>query len=85
MEDNPFTMLAKIIRDDNMSRIPVSFRFGRVISKDPLMLDVAGTVQDKSSLLRNSLISYFAEGDRLLLIPIEDEQRYIILCKVVDI
>jgi hypothetical protein len=85
MEDNPFAMLAKIIRDDNMSRIPVSFRFGRVISKDPLTLDVAGTIQDKSSLLKNSAVSYFTEGDRLLLVPIEDEQRYIILCKVVGV
>ena len=27
----------------------------------------------------------FKRGDRLLLLPIEDNQRYIILCKVVDL
>lgn len=83
MEDNPFAALVKNIREDNKSQIPVSLRLGTVLSAVPLELDVAGTVQDQSSLLKNDLLTHFTRGDRLLLAPIEDEQRYIIICKVV--
>ena len=85
MEDNPFTKLVEVIRGDSKSQIPVMFRFGTVLSVNPLRLEVAGTVQDESSLQKNSQLSYFTVGDRLFLVPIEDEQRYIILCKVVDV
>lgn len=42
---------------------------------------------DASFTLSGSLRrrNVFKIGDRLLLLPIEDDQRYIIICKVVDI
>ncbi|HEX2927747.1 MAG TPA: hypothetical protein VHP38_16055 [Ruminiclostridium sp.] len=85
MEDNPFTKIIKVIRQDNMAQIPASFRMGTIISDAPLKLDVAGTIQDESSLLKNSHIRNFMIGDKLLLVPIEKEQRYIIICKVVSV
>jgi hypothetical protein len=85
MDGNPFSMLVTKIRDEVLKTLPASSRLGTVIKVEPLTVNVAGTMQDKDSLLKNeSIISFFA-GDRLLLIPIEDEQRYIILCKVVDV
>ena len=85
MEDNPFVTMIKAITQVSKSQIPAAFRFGTVASINPLRLDVAGTTQDESAILKNNLIDNFMLGDRLLLAPIEDEQRYIILCKVVSI
>lgn len=85
MEDNPFSKIIKAIRQDNMSQIPAAFRIGTIISEEPVILDVAGTIQDEKCLLKNSLINRFEAGDKLLLVPIEEEQRYIIICKVVSI
>lgn len=46
-----------------------------------------GNIQDKDSLLIDSRFGPYdlAAGDSVLLIPIEDRQRYIILCKVVAV
>lgn len=85
MEDNPFAAIVKTMREDNKAQIPVSFRLGTVISTIPVKVDIAGIVQEEKDLLKNSLINFLNTGDRLLLIPIEDEQRYIIICKVVGI
>lgn len=84
MEDNPFSTLVNNIRDDNKAQIPASYRLGRVITSNPLTVDVAGAIQEKIELQKNSLITSFSENDQLLLLPIEDEQKYIIICKVVD-
>ncbi len=85
MEGNPFATVVRAIRNDSKSQIPTSYRLGTVSSVLPLMVDVAGTVQDRDSLIRNSMLVSFEVGDRLLLFPIEDEQKYIIMCKVVDV
>ncbi|MDF2984727.1 MAG: hypothetical protein K0R50_237 [Eubacterium sp.] len=85
MEDNPFSKIVKVIRQDNMAQMTATFRIGTIISEDPVILDVAGTIQDEKSVLKNSLINRFEVGDKLLLAPIEEEQRYIIICKVVSI
>lgn len=46
-----------------------------------------GNIQDKDSLLIDGRFGPYdlAAGDSVLLIPIEDRQRYIILCKVVAV
>jgi len=84
MNNNPFAGIVKTIRNDNRSQIPISYRIGEVKTVSPLVVDVAGTNQDADDLLKNDLITSFNIGDNLILIPIEDEQRYIIICKVVD-
>jgi hypothetical protein len=58
---------------------------GTVKSIIPLIIEVSGTDQDADSLLKNAVITHFEIGDELLLMPVEEEQRYIILCKVVDV
>lgn len=84
MEENPYSLLLKNIRNDIRKRIPPAFRLGTVIETNPLRIDVAGTVQTNESLLKSEGLDIFTRGERLLLIPIEEEQRYIILCKVVN-
>jgi len=85
LQNNPFTSLVNVIRDDNKRQIPAYYRLGTVLSVNPLIIDVAGNSQDKDELLKNELISNLEVGDNVLLMPIEDEQKYIILCKVVSV
>lgn len=85
LNNNPFSTIIQNIREDNRSHIPAYYRLGTVTSVAPLRVDVAGAEQDESSLLKNSNISFLEVGNRLLLIPIEDEQRYVIVCKVVNV
>ena len=84
MESNPFSALVEAIREDSQKRIPAYYRFGNIVSENPLKVNVGGIIQDSGALFKNASLSYFNEGDRVLLIPIEDEQRYVIVCKVVE-
>lgn len=85
LQNNPFSVLVGTIRGDTKAQLPTSYRLGTVISTSPIIVDVAGNNQDKDSLLKNELITDLKTGDNLLLAPIDDEQRYIIICKVVSI
>jgi len=73
-----------VIREDNKSKAQASYRIGNVTSIEPFMVDVAGTAQDRDSFLRNKEIETLEIGDTLFLVPIENEQKYIIVCKVVN-
>ncbi len=85
MEDNPYSALVAKLREDQQSQLPAMYRMGTVLSAAPLKIDVAGTVQTDESLLKNDALTSFEPEERILLLPIEDEQRYIILCKVVEV
>lgn len=84
VEDNPYIKLIKRINKENKSSYPTMYRFGRVMSINPLKIDVENLMLEKDDFLKNSNITIFYIGDTLLLIPIEDEQRYVIVAKVVD-
>lgn len=84
MNSNPFASMVQIIRNDNKSNSSVGYRLGRVITTMPLTVEVAGTRQAGNRLLKNDALITFEIGDRLFLVPIEQEQRYVIICKVVD-
>lgn len=83
--DNPFSSVVQEMLHYNKSKNPASFRMGTVLSEVPLKVDVAGLIHDNRSLLKNSSLNILYSGDRLLLVPIEEEQRYIIICKVVSV
>lgn len=82
MDHNPFVSVIQSIRNDK--KIPESYRIGTIISPNPLAVEIAGINQGTDALLKSDTLTSFEIGDRLLLIPIEDEQRYIIICKVVE-
>lgn len=86
MEDNPYSMLLNIIRGDAADRQAPSFFIGTVIKRDPLQIDVAGLTQDKTTLRINySIRNSLGKGDEVLLLPYEDQQRFIAICKVVSL
>lgn len=82
MEGNPYIELIKAFRNNEE---PTAYRMGTVTNTTPLKIEVSGTVQESADLLRNSSIIDLVTGDRVLLLPIEDQQKFIILCKVVSI
>lgn len=83
MEGNPYSQLIIEIRKDLLKMVPAMYRIGEVECVIPLAVRIAGIVHNSSSLLKNEVLTSFTVGDQLLLQPIEDEQRYIIICKVV--
>ncbi len=85
MEDNPYVELLQMMRQQGKSQIPVTIRFGTIISANPLKVDVGNTVQEKDDLLKNADIGELHSGDTVLLVPIEDNQRHIIICRVVGV
>lgn len=85
MEVNPYTELVKKLREDAANRTPAFLRFGKVTSVNPLKVEVSGTVQEKTNLLKDQRIASFEIGDNLLLLPIEEDQRFIIICKAVEV
>lgn len=85
MEGNPYSKLLSLVREQAGTQIPTTFHFGTVIKESPLKIEVSNTIQTAADLLRNSGIGEFKVGDTILLVPIENNQRFIILCKVVNI
>lgn len=91
MAGNPYARLASLFVGKTAS---TGLVLGKVLSApskefpaDLLRVSVGGTVQDPEDLLKNSALGEldFLAGDRVLLLPIEEAQRYIILCKVVGV
>ena len=108
MEDNPFSALVGIMRNEAEGAAPAAWRIGKVASDSPLSIEVGGAAQDSGSLVaayapsrvavsvdESESHSHAAEGeaeapryrrgDMVLLLPIEEEQRYIILAKLVGL
>lgn len=85
MQDNPFASMLEIVKAAAREQIVPAFRIGEVISTSPLKIDVAGTPQDRDTLRRNAKIENLSAGDRVLLACLDGDQRFIVLCKVVDV
>lgn len=85
MEDNPYQKLLQMVREQAGGQIPVTFRFGTVISASPLKVEVSNTTQTGADLLKNQAIGTLNNGDSVLLVPFEDDQKFIVLCKVVNV
>ncbi len=94
MEDDPYLKLAGLFGGKNGGGGAAGLALGKVTSAPseespdtPLKVSVGGTVQEEGDLLKNAALDDlgFAAGDRVLLLPIEEAQRYIIICKVVSV
>lgn len=60
---------------------------GRVLSVKPLRVLAEGNAQDGECLLRSDGVDpkLLKAGNRVVLWPIEDRQRYVILARVVEV
>lgn len=84
LEGNPYSHLVKEIQKLSQGQQTERFRFGTVVNIDPLRIETSGTIQTSKDLLRSNTVTNLYKGDSVLLLPIEDEQRFIIICKVVS-
>ena len=85
MQDNPFASMLEIVKAAVQEQIVPAFRIGEVISALPLKIDVAGTPQDRDTLQKNAKVESLSAGDQVLLACLDGDQRFIVLCKVVDV
>ena len=85
MQNNPYAELVNIIGQNARDIAPVSFRIGRVLTEQPISIDVGGAVQNADALVFTTETPTFFMGDSVLLLPIEEEQRYIALTRLVGI
>lgn len=85
MEDNPYTKLLSLVKEQAAEQIPITFRFGNVMSVTPLKVEVSSTVQSAQDLLKGDSLGELHAGDSVLMIPLEENQRFLILCKVVPV
>ena len=83
MEGNPYFKMVSLFRADSVAHTPTYFRLGTVVSANPLQIDVAGILQNKSSLKKDKGLD-FSLGDEVLLVTLDDDQTFIIIAKVVD-
>lgn len=85
MQDNPFASIVNMVRGDTDDRLPVSFRIGTINSSSPISVDIGGALQERDALVFTTENPYFERGQKVLLLPIEEEQRYIVLTRLVGI
>ena len=57
---------------------------GKVICTNPLSVSIGELFLDREDLMVNESMKSFKEGDVLAMMPTANKQKYIILCKVVD-
>lgn len=79
MSDDSYRGLARDLRPP---AAPTA-RMGKVLRVEPLRVLVGGNAQEEGALLRNASLGELKVGDGVLCWPIEEEQRYILLCRVV--
>jgi len=81
MQDNPFKKIVEMQLEEIERRKTPAFRVGEVVSVSPIKIWVSNTMQDKNSLVKNSVVE-LAEGDKVLLASFDNEQRLCVLCKL---
>ena len=84
MPENPYSGILNMLRTEARGQVPASFLFGKVKSTDPLIVTVSKTDQSGSDLLMNAGVGKLETGDSVLLIPLENNQKFLVLCKVVE-
>lgn len=84
MEENPFFSLV-----ENIEKVAgggtTAFRIGSVLTASPLTMDVCDTIQDRDSFAGKAVGVTLTPGDKVLLANMDDDQSYIILCKVEEL
>ena len=82
-QDNPFVTIAATMRQQAEAVQPVGMSFGTVVSPSPLRISVRGLEVTAEALEKNSALPILYAGDRCLMLPLEEAQRWVIICKVV--
>ena len=58
---------------------------GKVINDNPLSISIGELFLDREDLMANESIKSFKEGEILAMVPTQNRQKYIVLCKVINL
>ena len=84
MYDNPYSALISIFRRDADERAGSPSTVGTVLSVSPLRISMSGITLEPAQLFKNPEISNLEKGNTVLLVPLENRQRFLMVCKVVN-
>jgi hypothetical protein len=83
---NPYSELLNLMREQGAKYNPPTIQLGRVISATPLKIIIGDLQLDKSDIyINDSIKSSLIIGDLVAVLPMEDRQKFIVLCKVVSL
>ena len=81
--NNPYNGILNIIKQQSNSSSSAVV-IGKVISTNPLSISIGELFLDREDLMVNENVREFRKGDVLAMVPTSNGQKYIILCKVVN-
>ena len=84
MISNPYNEILNLIKQQNNTSSSAVV-IGKVISTTPLSISIGELFLDSEDLMVNENIKGFKSGDTLAMTPTPNKQKYIILCKVVNL
>lgn len=82
--NNPYNGILNIIKQQNNTSSSAVV-IGKVTSTNPLSISIGELFLDREDLMVNENIKCFNKGDTLAMVPTSNRQKYIILCKVVNL
>lgn len=82
---NPYNGILNIIKEQNKNSSSSAVVIGKVICTNPLSVSIGELFLDSEDLMVNENIKGFNQGDTLAMVPTSNKQKYIILCKVVNL
>ena len=83
MQYSPYNGILDILKQQN-NNSSSAVVIGKVSSTNPLSISIGELFLDREDLMVNESIKQFNKGDILAMVPTTNKQKYIILCKVVD-
>lgn len=82
--NNPYNGILNIIKQQNNSSSS-AIVIGKVISTNPLSISIGELFLDSEDLMVNENIKEFNKDDTLAMVATSNKQKYIVLCKVVNL
>ncbi len=80
---NPYNGILNIIKHQNNSSSSAVV-IGKVTTTNPLSISIGELFLDREDLMVNENIKELNKGDILAMVPTTNKQKYIVLCKVVN-
>jgi hypothetical protein len=87
MNGNPYMDILHLMRKHGAKVNSPSLLLGEVVSvsPQPFIIKVNGIHIDKDNLLISSSVGLLSVGDTLAIMPMDNRQTFVILCKVVNV
>ena len=81
---NPYNGILNILKQQNNSSSSAVV-IGKVNCTNPVSISIGELFLDREDLMVNESIKELNKGDILAMVPTTNKQKYIILCKVVNL